>query len=700
MQRYAFLLSCEEYEEYDDICFCHGDALLMYDTLKNYCDYPSENIVLNTLYAGDENTPEQIYNKLIEIISTASCEDTVMFYFAGHGIKIKDEGFLILPNTKRSDVFHTSLELKKLNEIMRTKKCNCFMILDACHSGLLPRGDVSTLFVETMSDKSCVTLASCSENECSYPDDQLEQGIFTYYLAEAIRNSPLNEEIFLDELKIQICQDIKSWCEANFKQQTPTLVGQIVGNASIAIRNSKPYEYGIAPLKEESAMMIENKSLEIAPLQNATEIMTPALWQSNSGIELPKVAGLPTILSYNCQLKERELFAITQNYNAGFFEIASESIWNRSIAILRDRVLALGIQFVSEMVGIDNLEYIQNLPAFEVINLAMELGFINATGKMRLSHANEIVQHYLGRDINEEMPQNEGDSVIRPCIQYILGYEDSNIQVEYTDFRTSLKIENLSNDPAKLESLNTSPYFYKKTTVRTLINLLSSTEGAEFETVEANFCLIIKTIWKGLTSDDKYFLGLTFSKHKNAGNVKLISAFTEALMSVGGFDYVPENLRSLSFIEEAKKLKKVHYAMNNFYNEPSVVNQLNKMGTKIPKPAIKECISATLMVLLGNAYGRSFEAVDPAMSILRKLSRSDWIYYIEECLIYDEEVLYKISAGDLRTERWCNIVKEFELESLDYRNSKIYEFIKYSSDMDKNNTKFCANSYHKKLMKI
>ena len=46
---------------------------------------------------------------------------------------------------------------------------------------------------------------------------------------------------------------------------------------------------------------------------------------------------------------------------------------NRSIAILRNRVLALGLQFVSEMVGIDNLDYIQNLPAFEVINLAMEL---------------------------------------------------------------------------------------------------------------------------------------------------------------------------------------------------------------------------------------------------------------------------------------------------------------------------------------
>ncbi len=62
-------------------------------------------------------------------------------------------------------------------------------------------------------------------------------------------------------------------------------------------------------------------------------------------------------------------------------------------------------------------------------------------------------------------------------------------------------------------------------------------------------------------------------------------------------------------------------------------------------------------------------------------------------------MLYKDSAGGLQTEHWYNIVKEFELEFLDYRNSKIYEFIKYSSDMDINSTKVCANSY-KKIMKI
>lgn len=101
------------------------------------------------------------------------------------------------------------------------------------------------------------------------------------------------------------------------------------------------------------------------------------------------------------------------------------------------------------------------------------------------------------------------------------------------------------------------------------------------------------------------------------------------------------------------------------------------MGTKIPKPAIKECISATLMVLLGNAYGRSFEAIEPAEDILQKLSQSDWIYYIEQCLPHDEEVLQKISSGGARVERWCNIVKEFVLNPLSIKILKYKSLLSF-----------------------
>lgn len=70
------------------------------------------------------------------------------------------------------------------------------------------------------------------------------------------------------------------------------------------------------------------------------------------------------------------------------------------------------------------------------------------------------------------------------------------------------------------------------------------------------------------------------------------------------------------------------------------------------------------------------------------------LYHIKQCLPHDEEVLQKISSGDVRTECCCNIVKEFDLKSFEYQNSKIQEFIELSANLDKNNAKSCANSFY------
>ena len=570
-------------------------------------------------------------------------------------------------------------------------KGNAFVIIDACHSGLDVRGDMSAGFVTKLLDKSWATLASCSEKECSYPDSKKEQGIFTYCISEAIKKWKKESEITIEELKIVVSEMLEKWCEDTGLSQHPTLNGSIVGIQSLAIRNNKTAEYEI--------VVIDNKG-EVAKMNDEIQVVhneLPALWTAANGIQLPKKADVSTILRYNVQLREKEIKGIYGLYIGDNFEFASETIWERSIFILRDRVLSLGLEFVGEMVGLDNLDYVKELPAFEVINLAAELGFINKTGKMRLSQANELVQHYKGRDIEEDMPQNESDTVIRACIQYVLGYDSSEITIEYGDFRSSLKYDLFEKNAAKMEMLSNSPYFYKKTTIRTLINLLSSTEGAEYETVSSNFCTIVECVWNSLSSDDRYYIGITYSKYANRGDQTHIITFKRALERVHGFDYVPENLRSLSFIQAAKHVKSVHYAFNNFYNEPEAVNSLERLGNKIPRPAIKECVSACIMVLLGNAYGRSFNAVDPVYQVLNKLDKASWIYYINECLPYDEEVLNKIKEGDERTTHWCELVNEYDLSEMEIKDSKLQEMLNYSKKNDRNNTKAIAGMYLKKL---
>ena len=99
----------------------------------------------------------------------------------------------------------------------------------------------------------------------------------------------------------------------------------------------------------------------------------------------------------------------------------------------------------------------------------------------------------------------------------------------------------------------------------------------------------------------------------------------------------------------------------------------------------------------GNAYGRSFNAVDPVYQVLNKLDKASWIYYINECLPFDEEVLNKIKEGDERTKHWCELVNEYDLNEMEIKDSKLQEMLNYSKKNDSNNTKAIAGMYLKKL---
>ena len=87
MNRFAILIGCEEYTNFSNICFCHADVELIRSTLTEYCDYQDRNVEVITQYIGCDDTPEVIYRKLAELINRAEQEDTVLFYFAGHGAK-------------------------------------------------------------------------------------------------------------------------------------------------------------------------------------------------------------------------------------------------------------------------------------------------------------------------------------------------------------------------------------------------------------------------------------------------------------------------------------------------------------------------------------------------------------------------------------------------------------------------------------
>ena len=207
--RYFVGLSCEDYPQYGNIYFCHSDLFLITETLENYCDYERDNICFSVVYLeSDESKPDYWYKELDNVVEKADEGDSILFYFAGHGMSKDDDAYFLLPDTIRGMEFSTALSLTKIKAILNKSKCSTFMILDACHSGVDAR-DYSAFGVNLSSmDRSWATLASCSENESSFPDSDLEQGIFTYYVAKAIKEWEKNKEITIESLKVAVARNM------------------------------------------------------------------------------------------------------------------------------------------------------------------------------------------------------------------------------------------------------------------------------------------------------------------------------------------------------------------------------------------------------------------------------------------------------------------------------------------------------------
>ena len=267
--------------------------------------------------------------------------------------------------------------------------------------------------------------------------------------------------------------------------------------------------------------------------------------------------------------------------------------------------------------------------------------------------------------------------IIKSSVQYILGEADISIAIEFSQFRERLLNENLSLKDPQVEQLINSPLFYLRTVMSILLASIKNDKGAKLEHSLANLNLLIENIWNNLGENDKWNIGTAYRDVTAAGNTIASSGLKNALLKVGGFDFVPENLRSVTFKKAAAAVIETHFEFNNFYNEPSVVRKLASLGSTIPLPALIDCFQAYLAVYLGNSYGVSHVAAQIAKEKLSEITRERWYYYFEKVIQDDDIVLSKIS-GSRRIGLFKNLLdsNEFnDFKDLPKYNQQLYNAI-------------------------
>ncbi|MCP4104492.1 MAG: hypothetical protein GY749_02990 [Desulfobacteraceae bacterium] len=389
------------------------------------------------------------------------------------------------------------------------------------------------------------------------------------------------------------------------------------------------------------------------------------IWKGPNGADLPAAANSVDVIipfAYGLNIKQQK--QVVRAFEDQAYDMGAEYIWRKSMIRLRNTLKSLGMKFIGELLEREDVDEFSNIETiltdYNTITLAEQLGVINTTGSLKLKHSLEIITHFFSEKAEkeqEELSFIDGVQIISTCVKYILGEQDISIATDFSKFRTRLLSESLSLDDPQIQQLVGSPPFYHKTVLSVLLSSIKNYQGAVLEHALGNLNLLIKELWAQLSEKDRWAIGTAYRDVTSDGNIKAIRGLKTALLKISGFDYVPENLRSMTYKKVARAIIEAHFSFNSFYTEVPLVNTLAKLGSTIPSPALIDCIQAYLCVYLGNSWSYSYDAAPKAEECLKEISKDRWLYYLRKVIHNDDIILVKLMKIDHAVTRFSDLLQ-------------------------------------------
>ena len=374
---------------------------------------------------------------------------------------------------------------------------------------------------------------------------------------------------------------------------------------------------------------------------------------------------------------------IVSAFEAEHYEIALNYLWGKTISALKKELATVGVGLLAEMLGrsdVDDEDDVDDvLTSRDAIRLAEELGIVNSTDALRLRHTHELITHFSQLEFDqgdfESIDPMEAITALRACVKGVLGRPKVAVAKKFVEFRYALEGETMTISDPRVEMIKGSPYFFCKLTINVVLNAARKNIGANLEHTLANINVLVPALWPSLRDAERWQIGHSYAEAYSDGKTTVVGGLKGALLKVKGFDYVPENLRSETFVRAADALLKVHENTNNFYHEPAQVKHLTRLGTTIPTPAVPACMTALICVVLGNKYGRSWAAQADASNLLKRLTIDRWAYYLNNVLISDIRVLSKLSDEKPRR-NWIELLSSVEISETELKSKSVSELIR------------------------
>ncbi len=226
----------ELYEQDNDLRMAVPDAQAMALTLTRFGGYRVDRV--NLLIDGANNgrnspTGQRIKDVVRAAAQEAGPNDTLLFYFSGHGTQTADrdgtaQTFLVPAdaNVSNPDTLVSLAELRAIIDGSAAKQKA--IIVDACHAGgtgEFPRLNPN----EAFGGAGIVTLASCTVEQESIEVPDYQAGLFTHWVTRGLRGEARGNDqtVSVFELFQFVSGNVPSDARRMNHDQTPVFYGKI-----------------------------------------------------------------------------------------------------------------------------------------------------------------------------------------------------------------------------------------------------------------------------------------------------------------------------------------------------------------------------------------------------------------------------------------------------------------------------------------
>jgi len=250
-QRWGLFIGIEDYQDsrITDLRYSIDDVQQITEILgdKNLGAFDHIRVMTNhSADPADQPTRVNILRALTRWLSQTETEDTILFFFSGHGATDSKNRNYLLPVDVQSDLLEdTAISIQRLNEMLndhqRIPAQKVIVVLDSCRSGTqvgqkgfqIEGQILDPLFTNV---QGRITFASCGRNESAYEDEELGHGVFSYFFTEGLKGQGDRDKdgyIIADELFTYVADNVRSWAQQHGHTQTPRKQSNVTGSILI-----------------------------------------------------------------------------------------------------------------------------------------------------------------------------------------------------------------------------------------------------------------------------------------------------------------------------------------------------------------------------------------------------------------------------------------------------------------------------------